>query len=110
MAVWAVVALDFPARDSQLLAACGEVARGSAWADQMVPAVLARKDRDAKFGDAHVGVFRSSNVEVGCSVGGVEWRRRGGGGGGRGCGSIRGQDGVRKAATGQGRVAIWGRG
>jgi hypothetical protein len=46
MAVRAVVALDLPSRDSQLLSACGEVARRGAWADQMVPAVLARKDRD----------------------------------------------------------------
>lgn len=58
MAVGAVVALDFPAGDSQLLAACGEVAGGAAWANQVVPAVLAREDRDTEFGDAHGGVFK----------------------------------------------------
>ena len=58
MAVGAVVALDFPSGDSQLLAACGEVAGGAARANQVVPAVLAREDRDAEFGDAHGSVFK----------------------------------------------------
>lgn len=55
MAVRAVVDLDLPPRDAQLLAARGEVAGGCAWADKMVPAVLTREDGDAQFGDTHDG-------------------------------------------------------
>ena len=88
-----MVALDLPARDSQLLTACGEVAGGSAWADEMVPAVLARKNRDAEFGDAH-GVFRrpTCGVEVR-----LWWKPEGSAG-------LMGQ----AAVTRPRRVAIWG--
>jgi len=59
LTVRAVVDLDFPARDAHLLTASGEVRRRCAWPDEMVPAMLAWKNRYAEFGDAHGGdVFR----------------------------------------------------
>jgi hypothetical protein len=59
LAVWAVLDLDFPPRDTQLLSTCGEIAGGSARTDKVVPAVLAWENGSAKFGDAHGGdVFR----------------------------------------------------
>jgi len=61
VAVGAVVALDLPPRDAQLLSACGEVAGGAAWADEVVPAVLARMGGDAEFGDAHCSGSSSSS-------------------------------------------------
>jgi hypothetical protein len=52
LAVRAVVALDFPTGDAQLLSTGGEVAGRAARADEMVPAMLARKDGNTQFGDA----------------------------------------------------------
>lgn len=53
LTVGAVVDLDLPPRDAQLLAARGQVCGGSAWSDEMVPAMLASLVGDAKLGDAH---------------------------------------------------------
>ena len=55
MAVRAVLDLDLPSCDAEFLSACGEVAGGCAWADKMVPAVLAGENGDAQFGDTHDG-------------------------------------------------------
>lgn len=53
LAVRAILALDFPTRDTQLLSTRGEVAGGAAGANEMVPAMLARKDGDTQFGNTH---------------------------------------------------------
>ena len=62
LAVGAVVDLDFPSRDAQLLGAGGQVCGRSAWSDEMIPAMLAGLFGDAKFCDAHDE--GSSDVEV----------------------------------------------
>jgi hypothetical protein len=73
LTIGAVVDLDFPARDAQLLAASGQICGWSAWSDEMIPAMLASLVGNAKFGDTHV--VASGDVEVDAFAGccSLEW-------------------------------------
>lgn len=55
LAVWAVVDLDFPSGDTQLLRAGSQIHGRGAWSNKMIPAMLAGLLGDAKFCDAHGG-------------------------------------------------------
>ena len=53
MTVGAVVDLDFPSRDTQLLGASGQIHGRRAWSNEMVPAMLTGLLGNAKFCNTH---------------------------------------------------------